>query len=117
MAIKEWIDRQERAERRRKMAEEVKGGATLAEAAAKFGMSSAVARRACRDHGVEIPKTERQPVPRTMQILAALLYTKKGFARIAREFGVTRQRVEAISKAAAANGIKVPPRRRSSRSR
>ena len=79
-----------RRERRRAIAKDVEGGLSHREAARRYGLSIETVKVACREYGVTV-KTQG----RAFEILAA--WVRRGprqtYAKVAKELGVTRERV------------------------
>jgi len=114
------VSHEERAARRKEMAEFVKqhGGdrKALEAAAKKFGVVAATVIRSCASHGVRVraykgPGEKRTvsgnlPVnPRTVQIIAELIRGDRSQSEIARKYGVSRQQVGVVKQKVEAAGV------------
>jgi hypothetical protein len=108
------LSHKERAERRERIAQEVRDGATAGETTIKHGVQMTTVVNACRSYGVNIPRrppTGEIPVAsRTFEIVAALQNTNRSQRGIAADFGVSPARVGQIYKATIDAGIKFPNR-------
>lgn len=96
------LTQEERADRRKEMADYVKEGHTAYEAAQEFGVTADTVREACRTFGIEIPHTIGAT---TYEIIAALVLEKGTLKYFARRFNLTHQRISAIKKACIEAGI------------
>lgn len=118
----ERMSHEARADRRKKIADLVSGGATTSEACREFGVSWVTVYEACREHGVVAPRRNRKPsgLPRrpsmTYLVLAELLRGRATQAEIASKLGVSKQVVSWTAKEAASAGIefRVPDGRKES---
>lgn len=104
----------QRANRRQRIAQAVRRGATIAEASQEFCVSFRTVQQSCRENGVEYPKAP--PIPTSMTkvgifpILARLCNSSTRLHLIARELGVTAQRVGHIYRGCLAAGVPVQVR-------
>lgn len=96
------MTQQERADRRKEMADYVREGHTLYETAREFGVTAETVRDACRTHDVDIPHNLE---PSTYEIIAALVLEKGSLKYFARRFNVSHQRISAIKKQCIEAGI------------
>lgn len=87
------LTKAERAERRKRMAAAVAGGASASEAAKQFGASANTVYSACREYKVVILSTVHAD---TLTLIARLQNTDDTHEQIAADFGVTRQQVTAL---------------------
>lgn len=109
--------REERRNRRREMAEMVRAklkhggsGSAVDEVAMEFKVRLPIVRTACREAGIELPRRrsprQSQLPTKTLSIIAEIVACpKKTLSEIARERGISRQRVFQIKSAAEANGL------------
>lgn len=87
---------EERAERRKKIADFVKAnGGDVAKAVAEFGVSRELVLSACRGHGVDYKKGKPMSA---YAMVATLILDNPPDAEVARKHGVTKQRVNMIRK-------------------
>lgn len=110
---KEWLSHKERLERRKKIADLVKGGAPIEYAAKVFGVSTNTVRNSCKNNGVYLPRKaniHHATKVSSFQMLMELLKGKT-LQAIADELGVTRQRVGQIRMAASMAGFAFPDNR------
>lgn len=122
--------RRQRAKHRVQIARFVKSGHSLMEAAQRFGVALVTVEHACREHLGWVPahavhRRQRGPkywAPRSLQALALLQGGKLNQSEIARQLGLSRERVRQVAKKAILLGILKPegkkwrlkPRRHSS---
>ncbi len=92
---------EQRAQRRRLVADAIQGGNAPQAVCAHFGVAIYLVIRACKEHGVKMPP-RRAPSKRycgkTLHILARLLTPQPAetFATIARDLQIRRQRVDQV---------------------
>lgn len=88
---------EERAKRRRSIADDVAAGATTDEVATKYGVAIATVENACAEFGITLVSEpiERPIAESTYDIIAAILKGKSDSA-IAGETGLSRQRINVI---------------------
>ncbi len=104
------MTREERATRRVRIAQAVKGGLTLAAAAKRFRTTPVHVRTSCAEHGVPIERQNpRWGIGQSLEIAAALQQGDPavGFAAVARHLKVTRERVRQVYREARRVGLKV----------
>ncbi len=104
------MTRDERATRRRRIAQAVKGGLSLPAAAKRFGTSTIHVRTSCVEHAVPIQRQNpRWGIGQSLQIAAALQQGDPavGFAAVARRLNVTRERVRQVYREARRVGLEV----------
>lgn len=89
--------------RRAAIAESVRSGDTIKQAADRYRVSLQTVRKACHEHGVEIHRSN--PV-RSFAVLARILAGRDS-KDIEAEFSITRQRVSQIKQMARQAGIKI----------
>ncbi|WP_413936347.1 hypothetical protein [Nitrospira sp. BLG_1] len=87
---------EERRIRRKQIASDVLAGKKPSEVCKKYQCSSAYAYDACREHGVPY-RCYEQKNPSTLKI-AKLLLDGFGQSDVARQLGVTRQRIGQVAK-------------------
>lgn len=98
--------------RRRKMARAVAGGLTVSQAAERFEVSDGTIRRACAENNIPPRRAGRRTGESlTLQILAALINTRKSQETIASELETTQQKVEQVASEARRVGIRLHPKR------
>jgi hypothetical protein len=114
----------QRRKRRHQIANAIKAGMTFAAACDRFECSYSYASSACKEFGVKTKSRDRRPVKyadknagklvptKKVQIIARILNSSEPYSIIAREFGLTRARVEQIANECRAAGIKFPKRAR-----
>lgn len=102
------LTHKERAERRRSIAEFVKGGRSRQEAAAKFGVAYDTVTNACREYSIIGPQGT---APRTMEVVATLLYSSLTILQTAAHHLISQQRVREIFNQARTCGIRFPHRK------
>lgn len=113
---KERLSHEERATRRKEIAQEVKKTKDPAAVMKKFGVTYNWVRTACRENQVEcppLPKAARGMVAgRTLEIIAQLILSQKTGSpkqdEIAAQFELTPQRVSMIKKQATEAGLLGP---------
>lgn len=99
------LSHEERAERRKQIAEFCKNN-SVADAAKRFGLTSGTIRSACIEHGVQpIRDPSSTGTVQTMRILKRLLDGETQ-VKLAGEYRVSRQRVQQIQKTAEEAGFK-----------
>ena len=104
-----------RAERRKKMADEVKAGKSLAQVARKYGVMESTVRLAVRIHGVQMKKIVADCNTSTLEILGRLLAGERQSA-IASDVGCSRENVNDIAKRAGKAGIHITKPKRKAKS-
>ncbi|MBE3039679.1 MAG: hypothetical protein IMZ62_12825 [Chloroflexi bacterium] len=101
----------ERRERRKRIVEMVKAGASVAEVAAREGLCLNSIQLACREHGLELPRKPYETGSRgnfpILPIVHALLYARKLQAAIARTTGYSQGHVSKIALAMRKTGFKL----------
>jgi len=97
----------ERCERRRQIAETVRGGASLKEACKKHGVTATLVYASCAEHDVDL---KLRASPRVLKVIAALQDPGRSLAEIARSFGISPQRVSQIYEEAVTCGIRLTGR-------
>lgn len=113
----------QRRERRRKIAEAVKAGKSITSLCTRYACSYVFIKNACKEFGVHIEGSEQRstkasaaqgkstkPAPSKMQIVARIVNTDEPFASIAREFGLTRARIQQVAEECREVGIRFPRR-------
>lgn len=107
------LSHEERRLRRARIASAIAEGQSMDQVRETFRVSAEFVAAACREHKVLIPGRKRgrpAQIP-AFQILGWLIaHPSRSQADAARHFGVTRQRIEQIARAAVAAGIPVPQR-------
>lgn len=104
------MSREERATRRLRIAQAVKGGMPLSTAAKRFKTTPQHVRTSCVEHGVPIPRQDpRWAVGQSLVIAAALQKwdPAMGFAGVARRLKVTRERVRQVYREARRVGLEI----------
>lgn len=97
------VTHHDRALRRSRIAQAVREGLSVREAATRYAVTLPTVRRACRDAGVGVPEfTGAQSS--TYEIIASLIRGVRT-SEICDVYNVTRQRVAAIRKSATQAGI------------
>lgn len=98
------LSREERADRRKQLAEAVRTHGDTDRAAREFGVSRDLVLRACRTFGVPYKKN-LPPAQNTYALIAALLLDGISDSTAAERFGMSRQRVNTIRLHMRAAGI------------
>ncbi len=104
------MTREERADRRLRIAQAVKGKLTLAGAVKRFKVTPQHVRTSCAEHGVPLQRQNpRWSIGQSLKIAASLQDSdpKLGFATIARRLHVTRERVRQVYMEARRVGLEV----------
>ncbi len=98
--------------RRRDIAQVVADGASVREAAAQFGVSGRTVAHALREFGVADQRNRNGGVERftAYDVIAALFDGARGIHRIARDLGISHQRVAEVYRRCVRAGIPVPRR-------
>jgi hypothetical protein len=102
--------REQRAERRKQMAMEVKSGKTPQKVAEKFGVIPQTVIKACHFHRVEYPvasafSSGSSIAIKTYDVMREIIEGKMIDARIAEKFEITRSRVNQIRERMEGRGI------------
>jgi len=93
------------------MATSVKAGKSMRYVATRFRVCTKTVLAACIENGVDYPRAmKRSQRGSGFRVLAVLLNTNRTMSSIGRQFGVTRQAIEAVKKAATEAGIVIPQR-------
>ena len=88
---------EEKRQRRETLANNVRGGMTLEQAARRSGLSTAWARRACEEHDVVLPDRRTDKLSHSTYVLIGKLCTSNTpLNQLAQERGISRQAVSAI---------------------
>jgi DNA invertase Pin-like site-specific DNA recombinase len=95
---KELMTHPQRLVRRMMIAEEVRRGMDLAQVAKEYKVSYATVFAACQEHGVKWEKPKKETVAhRSIAILSEILKNPdKSFTELAKDLGVSKQRVSGI---------------------
>lgn len=105
------LNREQRAERRAKIADEVRKGIPPDEVAKSFGVTIETVRKSVREAGHRMPSQRGADAPvasRTLEILAALIRGRgKTVTEIAAAMGVSKQRVSKVAAEADKAGLNV----------
>jgi hypothetical protein len=110
--MKKGLSHSAAAERRRKIAADVRGGLSVGATAGLHKVCVQTVRNACNENRVPIPRLQSGNVTGTgtMQILALLLNTDLPMKVIAAKLHAGRGRVAAVHKQASEAGIAFPTR-------
>ena len=99
------MTREEKARRRKKMAEAVADGTPAAEVARAYGVTTGTVYAACLENDTEVVRNNN--LDRRLEIVAGLMRGERN-CEIARRMRVSRQRISQIKGKAIAAGIPLP---------
>ena len=97
------MDRKQRRERRKRLAQAVRSGQKVDSVAKEYGLSEQMVRRACREFGVKPPSLAKKT---HLAVVARLLKGKREVA-VAEELGVSPQYVSAVKHRARQAGVRL----------
>ena len=92
MPIPTPVSREDRAARRKEIAEFVRDGGSIEDAAHTYNTTLGNVRDICRTHGVELQRNDQI----RWDVVAALILERGTMAYFARKFSLSRQRIQQI---------------------
>lgn len=96
---------EERAERRRQIAECVKQGENPSTVASEFGVTIETVKNACYEYTVQFPKITKNSLSSSLEIIAQLMKGDINQNVLAERFKVSKQRISQIRQEAIKAGI------------